>query len=185
MELVIGLDSGTTSRAAKQSRNLALGSQGQLHKRTGTPMHPMSPLPKLLWWRQHHPVVFAATPQLGGVKEVVLSGLCEGETMIDLSCASATGLYDITARRWDPEALQLAGIDAEQLATVVPTTHVVTGLRVEVAEKTGLPRDLPVVVGASDGPLANLGFGGGARGVSPLYRSAPAGHFARFGRPPP
>ena len=154
------------SRAAEQSRSLALGSQGQLHKRTGTPIHPMSPLSKLLWWRQHHPVVFAATPQWGGVKELVLSGLCEGDTLIDLSCASATGLYDIVARRWDPEALQLAGVAAEQLGTVVPTTHVVTGLRVEVADQTGLPRDLPIVVGASDGPLANLGVGAVREGIA-------------------
>ena len=96
----------------------------------------------------------------------MLSGLCGGDTMIDLSCASTTGLYDITARRWDPEALQLAGIDAEQLATVVPTTHVVTGLRVEVADQTGLPRDLPVVIGASDGPLANLGVGAVREGIA-------------------
>ena len=81
----------------------------------------------------------------------------------DLSCASATGLYDITARRWDPEALRLAGIDAEQLATVVPTTHVVTGCARRWLRKRGLPRDLPVVVGASDGPLAN---GLGARGIA-------------------
>ena len=70
------------------------------------------------------------------------------------------------ARQWDPEALQLAGIDAEKLATVVPTTHVVTGLRSEVAEQTGLPRDLPVVVGASDGPLANLGLGAVREGIA-------------------
>jgi gluconokinase len=154
------------SRAAEQSRSLALSSQGQLHRRTGTPIHPMSPLPKLLWWRQHHPVVFDATPKWGGVKEVVLSGLCDGDTMIDLSSASTTGLYDIAGRRWDPAALQLAGIDAEQLATVMPTTHVVTGLRVEVADQTGLPRDLPVVVGASDGPLANLGLGAVREGIA-------------------
>ena len=126
----------------------------------------MSPLPKLLWWRLHHPDAFANTPKWGGVKEVVLSGLCEDAYLIDLSCASTTGLYDITARQWDPEALQLAGIDAGQLATVVPTTHVVTGLRSEVADQTGLPRDLPVVVGASDGPLANLGLGAVGEGVA-------------------
>ena len=154
------------SRAAEQSRSLALSSQGQLHRRTGTPIHPMSPLPKLLWWRQHHPVDFDATPTWGGVKEVVLSGLCDGDTMIDLSSASTTGLYDIAGRRWDPEALLLAGIDAEQLGTVVPTTHVVTGLRAEVADQTGLPRDLPVVVGASDGPLANLGLGAVREGIA-------------------
>ena len=154
------------SRAGEESRSLAESSRGQLHKRTGTPVHPMSPLPKLLWWRLHHPDAFASTPKWGGVKEVVLSGLCEDAYLIDLSCASTTGLYDITARQWDPEALQLAGIHAEQLAIVVPTTHVVTGLRSDVAERTGLPRDLPVVVGASDGPLANLGLGAVAEGVA-------------------
>ncbi len=155
------------SRAAEESRSLELGSRGQLHKRTGTPIHPMSPLSKLLWWRLHHPDAFASTPKWGGVKEVVLSGLCEDAYLIDLSCASTTGLYDITARHWDPEALQLAGVDAEQLAAVVPTTHVVTtGLRSEVADQTGLPRDLPLVVGASDGPLANLGVGAVGEGVA-------------------
>jgi gluconokinase len=154
------------SRAGEEARSIGLGSGRELHKRTGTPVHPMSPLPKLLWWRLHHPDAFASTPKWGGVKEVVLSGLCQDAYLIDLSCASTTGLYDITARVWDPEALQLAGVDAEQLATVVPTTHVVTGLRSKVADQTGLPRDLPVVVGASDGPLANLGLGAIREGVA-------------------
>jgi gluconokinase len=154
------------SRASEESRSLAESSHGQLHKPTGTPVHPMSPLPKLLWWRLHHPDAFASTLKWGGVKELVLSGLCEDMYLVDLSCASTTGLYDITARQWDPEALQLAGIHAEQLADVVPTTHVVTGLRSDVAERTGLPPDLPVVVGASDGPLANLGVGAVTEGVA-------------------
>jgi gluconokinase len=155
------------SRAAEESRSIALRSRGELHRRTGTPMHPMCPLPKLVWWRLHHPDAFAGTPRWGGVKEVVLSGLCQDAYLIDLSCASTTGLYDITARHWDPEAMQLAGVNAEQLAAVVPTTHVVTtGLRSEVADQTGLPRDLPVVVGASDGPLANLGVGAVGEGVA-------------------
>jgi gluconokinase len=154
------------NRAGEESRSIALGSREELHKRTGTPVHPMSPLPKLMWWRLHHPEAFASTPKWGGVKEVVLSGLCNDAYLIDLSCASTTGLYDITARQWDPQALQLAGIDLEQLATVVPTTQVVTGLRSEVADQTGLPRDLPVVLGASDGPLANLGVGAVREGVA-------------------
>ena len=154
------------SRASAESRGIAVGSRGELHKRTGTPVHPMSPLAKLMWWRRHHPDAFASAPKWGGVKEVVLAGLCQDAYLIDLSCASTTGLYDITARHWDPEALQLAGIDAEQLATVVPTTHVITGLRSTVADQTGLPRDLPVVVGASDGPLANLGLGAVTEGVA-------------------
>src|SRR3712207_9535511 len=44
-------------------------------------------------------------------------------SLIDLSGASPTGLSDIHARRWDEEALAIAGVRPEQLAEVVPTTH--------------------------------------------------------------
>jgi gluconokinase len=42
---------------------------------------------------------------------------------------------------------------------VLPTTAVLPGLRPDVAAATALPQDLPVVIGASDGVLANLGIG--------------------------
>jgi gluconokinase len=59
---------------------------------------------------------------------------------------------------WDPEALQLAGISAQQLPELVPTTTVLSGLSTSVAGRLGLPDGTPVVVGAGDGPLANLGL---------------------------
>jgi gluconokinase len=46
-----------------------------------------------------------------------------------------------------------------QLGEVLPTTAVLRGLRPDVAAATGLPADLPVVIGAADGVLANLGIG--------------------------
>jgi gluconokinase len=42
---------------------------------------------------------------------------------------------------------------------VLPTTAVLSGLRSDVATATGLPVDTPVVLGAADGVLANLGIG--------------------------
>src|SRR5207302_9646531 len=85
---------------------------------------------------------------------------------VHASCASATGLYDLRRRRWDPEALELAGVGADQLAEVVPTTTVAGALRAEVARVAGLPAGVPVVVGAGDGPLANLGVGAVRPGVA-------------------
>ncbi|HLL64562.1 MAG TPA: gluconokinase [Micromonosporaceae bacterium] len=154
------------TRAGDEARELTEATGGALHGRTGTPVHPMSPLVKLAWWRRHEPETFAATPRWGGVKEVLLAALCETEFLVDLSAASATGMYDIFARRWDPEALSLAGVTADQLPTVVPTTHRVAGLRPEVANATGLPGGVPVIVGASDGALANLGLGAIGDGVA-------------------
>ena len=148
------------SRAAPQAAALVADGRAKgLHARTGTPVHPMSPIVKLAWWSEHDPDLVSATPRWGGVKELLLASLCGRADLVDLSCASASGGYDLVARRWDEEAVQLAGVRPEQLPEVVPTTHVLPGLRADVARATGLPPDLPVVIGASDGVLANLGIG--------------------------
>ena len=105
------------TRAGAEAREIAESTAGALHGRTGTPVHPMSPLAKLAWWRHNDPETLATTPRWGGVKELVLAALCHGDFVVDLSCASATGMYDIFQRRWDPEALALAGVTERQLAT--------------------------------------------------------------------
>jgi len=73
---------------------------------------------------------------------------------------------DIHRLAWDEEALSLAGIRAEQLPELVPTTTVLEGLTEEGAAATGLPLSTRVVVGAGDGPLANLGVGAVQPGVA-------------------
>jgi gluconokinase len=148
------------ARAAEWAQALhADGRAPGLHARTGTPVHAMSPLVKLSWERAQDGDRVGATPRWGGVKELVVAALCGGPMVIDRSCASATGMYDIRAGRWDDEALGIAGVRADQLGEVLPTTAVLPALRAEVAAATGLPADTPVVIGASDGVLANLGVG--------------------------
>jgi gluconokinase len=135
------------------------GRAGGLHERTGTPVHPMSPLLKLAFLRAEDADRLAGVPRWGGVKELVVSALRGGPQVLDRACASATGLYGIRTGAWDAEALQVAGVRAEQLGEVLPTTAVLEGLRPEVAAATGLPADTPLVIGGSDGVLANLGIG--------------------------
>jgi gluconokinase len=154
-------------RAAGAARALdADGRAGPLHDRTGTPVHAMSPLAKLAHLTAGDAEAVRAAPRWGGVKELVVAALCGGPLVIDRSSASATGLYDIHARRWDDEALAVAGVRPDQLAEVLPTTAQLPGLRREIAAAAGLPADLPVIVGAADGVLANLGIGAVQRGVA-------------------
>ncbi|HEU4349008.1 MAG TPA: gluconokinase [Actinoplanes sp.] len=153
-------------RAAEQSKQLyAAGLAGKLHARTGTPVHPMSPLTKLAWWNATDPETLHAVPRWGGVKELVLAELADAPYLVDLSVASGTGLYDIHARRWDPEAMEIAGVRRDQLADVVPTTEKLR-LHPGVASAAGLPPDTPLIIGAADGPLANLGVGATPAGVA-------------------
>ena len=155
------------SRAADVATALvADGRAGPLHDRTGTPVHAMSPLAKLAHLSATEPDVLRGAARLGGVKEVVVAARCGGPPVVDRSVASATGLYDLRRRRWDDEALAIAGVRADQLAEVLPTTAVLPGLRREVAAAASLPVDVPVVLGAADGVLANLGLGAVRPGVA-------------------
>lgn len=157
------------TRADDEARRLRDEPSAQdLHARTGTPLHPMSPLTKLMWTATHDQQLHRSAPRWGGVKELQLATLVDTEFTIDLSCASATGMYDIHQRRWDPEALERAGVDESRLARVVPTTEVVGSLRPDVAREVGLPEGTPVVAGASDGTLANLGVGAIVEGFAAL-----------------
>ncbi|MFL6272677.1 MAG: gluconokinase [Actinomycetes bacterium] len=152
-------------RAAAQAQ--ALRDSGEwlaLHRRTGTPVHPMSPLVKLLWFREHAPDVWRRAAHWVGIKDYVLFRLT-GVLAVDESTASATGLYGLAARDWDAEALDLVGLGREQLPVLHATTDVVARLGADVAT-WGLPAGTPIVAGASDGVLANLGVGGVAPGVA-------------------
>jgi gluconokinase len=154
------------ARAGAQSQELVSSGRAKaLQARTGTPVHPMSPLTKLAWWKANDPAKLRDTPRWGGVKELVLAGLASEPYLLDLSVASGTGLYDIHERHWDPEALEIAGVRADQLAEVVPTTHRLR-LSSAVAAAAGLPADTPLIIGAADGPLANLGVGATPAGVA-------------------
>jgi gluconokinase len=151
------------ARSGEQcDRILAAGRARALQARTGTPVHPMSPLTKLSWWRDNDPEILRATPRWGGVKELVLAALTDEPFLLDLSVASGTGLYDIHRRHWDAEAMEIAGVSPRQLAEVVPTTTVLS-LKPGLA---GLPAGTPLIIGAADGPLANLGVGATPAGVA-------------------
>ena len=97
------------ARAAGAAQALvADGRAAGLHDRTGTPVHPMSPLVKLAAECARDAGRVAGTPRWGGVKELVVAALCGGPPVVDRSCASATGLHDIRAGQWDDEALAIA-----------------------------------------------------------------------------
>ncbi len=148
------------SRAVEQAERLRREHLG-LHARTGTPLHPMSPLAKLLWFRENRAELFAAARRWVGIKELLIHRLT-GEWAIDASCASGTGLMSLQDLAWDEEALGLAGIEEDQLCPIVPTTELLE----LTTDELGLPTGAPVVAGAGDGPLANLGLGAVRPGVA-------------------
>lgn len=138
-----------------------------VYKNTGIPIHPMSPLCKIAWLKDHEPAIFSNTFKFISIKEYVFSRLF-GKYIVDYSLASATGLFDINKREWDHDALALAGITGEKLSTPVDTVHQEEELLPQYARLFGLPDKVPFIIGSSDGCLANLGSGAIGHGETAL-----------------
>lgn len=146
-------------RSVEEAELLILNGEGQsIYQNTGTPIHPMSPLTKVIWLRNHRPNLFQQAHKFVGIKEYVFYRLFK-KYVIDYSIASATGMFNIHQMAWDNDALRVAGICKEQLSDPVSTTHIMRGIDPTYASMIGLREDIPFVIGASDGVLANLGIG--------------------------
>ena len=145
------------TRSAKHAQEIKDNHNGhEIYLRTGTPIHPMSPLAKLVWLRDEKPAIFEKAAKFISIKEYVFYKLF-GEYIIDHSIASATGLMNLETMDWDKEALALAGITPNQLSTLVPTTYQLKSLKEYYHSEIGFSRAVPFIIGASDGVLSNLG----------------------------
>ncbi len=145
------------TRSRKQAELLKESGTGTaIYQATGTPVHAMSPLCKLIWFRENHPELLQQAEQVIDLKGYFLYRLF-GQYLIDYSMASATGLMAVQQKVWHSPAVALAGISTEQLPRLVPTDYQLQGLPTDFCLPTGLTPDTPFVIGASDGCLANLG----------------------------
>ncbi|WP_411953993.1 gluconokinase [Alkalibacillus sp. S2W] len=142
------------TRSANEAENL----DSSIYLATGTPLHPMSLLSKLVWMNKHQVTEFNQASYFVSIKEYLLYRWF-GEKVVDYSMASATGLFNIHQLKWDDQALNAAGIEREQLFEPKPPETILTNIDPVLAEKMGISPSTPVVIGGSDGPLANLGIG--------------------------
>jgi gluconokinase len=155
------------ARSREEARGLRQSGQAaELQAITGAPVHPMTPLTKLMWFRRHDPQTWAAARWWVGLKDHVLLWLT-GELVTELSSASSTGLLEMATRTWSARAIDVCGVDAERLPPILPTTAT-RELTAAAAAQVGLPAGTTVVVGAADGPLGNLGTGATSPGVAGL-----------------
>lgn len=127
------------------------------YQRTGCPVHACYPLAKILWLQKNLPELFQRMQYVGSLKDYIFLGMT-GEWVIDHSTASTSGIYNEKNMDWDEEILAYAGLRREQMPLVVSTTYQAV-LRREAAERMNLPVGLPVVIGATDGVLVNVGIG--------------------------
>lgn len=139
---------------AEELKKIEIGQR--IYMKTGTPIHPMSPLCKLCWIRDNEQEIFNKAYKFISIKEYIFFKLFN-QFIIDYSIASATGMFDINNFIWNKESLDYIGISEEKLSTPVPTTYSINGLNEVYADYMNIPKDITFIIGASDGCLANLG----------------------------
>ena len=147
------------TRSAGFAGTLAATEEGRkIYRLTGTPIHAMSPLCKLIWLRNDRRRIWTQAFKFVSVKEYIFFRLF-GKWMVDHSIASATGLFNIRERQWCTEALSVADIGPERLSEPLSVLH---SERERISSPDlipSIPRELPFILGGNDGCLANLGTG--------------------------
>jgi xylulokinase len=125
---------------------------------TGLAVHPMYPVPKILWLRENQKDVFAAAARFLGVTDYLLTRLGV-PAHVDFSLASRLLAFDIHQRCWSQEILSCCDLSPDRFATPVPAGTVVGQLSPRASSELGLHAGVQVVVGGHDQPCAALGLG--------------------------
>lgn len=128
---------------------------GAFYQKTGTPLHPMSPFFKLLWFQKNTDLL-KKTKKAIGIKEFIMRKL-SGEYVVDYSIASATGLFHLQDLIFDEEILQELSMVPSQFSRPVDVEEMFSLKNLEALSRTKLPSSCKVLIGGSDGCLANLG----------------------------
>lgn len=127
-----------------------------LYKSTGTPIHSMTPLCKIIWLKENEAQIFKAAFKFISIKEFIWFRLFNVYEM-DHSVASATGLFNIETFQWNDFSLKLCGINSDQLPRLVSTDFIRKDLSKERVKSLNIPESTMFCIGASDGCLANIG----------------------------
>jgi gluconokinase len=156
------------NRSAKIAERIKHSAMGEvLYEQTGTPIHAMSPLSKIIWLKENDPGLFSRTNKFISIKEFIWYRLFR-EFEVDHSIASATGLMDIENLQWNSNALDTAGINTNQLSQLVATSFQRSHPDSELASTLCIDPTTAFIIGASDGCLANLGSSAYSQGVASL-----------------
>jgi len=145
-------------RAAAQAKELARRDGADIFQRTGCPATALYYPAKISWLKENAPEVFQSAAKFVSIKDAVIHRLT-GQWVSDRSHASSNGLLDARRLEWDAPTLDAIGIGAERLPRLCDPDRAAGGLLPGPAAALGLPAGIPVVPGAGDGGLANLGSG--------------------------
>ncbi|WP_326815395.1 xylulokinase [Streptomyces sp. NBC_01763] len=155
------------TRSAPQAAALtaALGGAAAWTARTGSVPVASMTASKWQWLRENEPETAAATAAIRLPHDFLTERLT-GVAVTDPGDASGTCWYSTATGAYDPELLELLGLDPALLPEVATTGAARAGsLTAEAAQTLGLPAGIAVAAGTGDNMSAAVGLGLGGAGL--------------------
>jgi len=146
-------------RAKNQAKEIAekIGA-AEISSKTGCMATALYYPARIVWLRANRPDIFCKAEKFVSIKDAVVHRLT-GKWVMDKSHASSNGLLDIHRLGWEEDLLEVIGISPDRLPQLVESDEIAGELSKAMAKKLGLPSGIPIIAGAGDGGLANLGSG--------------------------
>ena len=113
---------------------------------------------RLLWIQKHEPELFGRVAHLTMLADWITQRLT-GEFVTDPSIGSSSGMFDLAARSWSSEVIDICGMRADVFPSVRAPGTTAGVVTAEAAAATGLRPGTPVIVGGADTQLGLVGIG--------------------------
>lgn len=136
----------------------ALDADPTFRRLTGNIVFPGFTAPKLVWVKNHEPIVFGKVAKVLLPKDYLRLWLT-GEHVAEMSDAAGTSWLDTGKRDWSDELLAATGLDRGAMPRLVEGSDRSGILRPELADRFGLPKGVIVAGGAGDNAAAGIGVG--------------------------
>ncbi len=123
---------------------------------------------KFYWVMEHEPELWKEVATMHSVHALCAEAYGVEGYIDDKEDIGWFGLHDSDSMEYDPELLEIFGIDRSILPEIQPAGKIIGYTTEEVAEKTGLVPGIPIIVGCGDHQCAAIGLGNNHAGLASL-----------------
>lgn len=153
---ILWLDRRTEKECKWLEENIGLD---KCMKISGNRINPYYWGPKVLWFKNNEPKLFAKTWKLLQAHSYPVFKLT-GETVTDFSCGGlCVPLYDYRKKSWSSYGCEVMGVPPEILPQLKPSFEVVGQVSEVASREVGLKKGTLVVTGCGDFAASTLGAG--------------------------
>lgn len=152
-----GTAGGRTSENGPEA--FAAAGEAEITRITGNHFDGSMPLPKILWYKEHEPENYARTAKILISSKDYILGKLTGRFVGDVTACSTAGAMELAVKRWSPELIAAAGLDADIFSEILYAHELVGTVSEKASEQTGYTTATRVYAGTGDAGATTLASG--------------------------